>query len=180
MTQTLERFPDDVIVALHNANVTLSCIPVQIDHGEWTAALFFVVPADAACLANGKLDNGPFAVSFEADLHEHEKGTLVELAIEVATSPEPCHGMVMFLTGHSSAHFDTLKLLTERDEVMLFLGNEYCEVLWQQRVPLSDVLRSGLRSLLDEAVGKDAIIRMTGHYDPDTAFADVLARTGVQ
>ena len=88
--------------------------------------------------------------------------------------------MVMFLTGHSSAHFDTLKLLTERDEVMLFLGNEYCEVLWQQRVPLSDVLRTGLRSLLDEAVGKDAIIRMTGHYDPDTAFADVLTRTGVQ
>jgi len=179
VSKALERFPDDVIVALHNANVTLSCIPVQIDHGEWMAALFYVAAADASCLSEGKLEDGPFAVSFEADLHEHEKGTLVELSVEIGTKPEPCRGMVMFLTGHSNAHFDTLKLLTERDELMLFIGNEYCEVLWQQRVPLSEALRIGLKGLLDEAVGKDAVIRMTGHYEPDTAFADVLARMGV-
>jgi len=179
VSQSLERFPDDVVVALHNANVTLSCIPVQIDHGEWTAALFFVVAPDASCLNKGQLAPGPFAVSFEADLHEHEKGNLVELSLEIGTEPDPCRGMVLFLTGHSSAHFDTLKLLTERDEALLFIGNEYCEVLWQQRVPLSDALRTGLRGLLDEAVGKDAVIRMTGHYDPDTAFAEVIERMGV-
>lgn len=171
----VERFPDDVIVALHNANVTVSCLPVQIDNDQWQAAVFFVLPVNARCLQDGQLPGGPFAVEFDADLHEHEKGTLIEIGIDIATPVENNHGTLLFLTGHSSSQFETLKLLTEQQTLPLFIGDEYCKVLSQQLIPLSDTMRAGFRQLLDEAVGRDAVIRMTGHYDPDLVFTDVVA-----
>ena len=168
------------MVALHHANITVTCTPVQIDHGAWQAALFFVLPEDAACLRDGRLiGSGPFTVAFDADLHEHEKATVIELGIEIATPPQAQNGTLLFVTGHSSHHYDVLKLITEQAELPLFIGNAFCEVLSQQRVPLNDALRNGLSHLLDEAVRRDALIRMTGHYDPDTAFSDVLTTRGI-
>jgi hypothetical protein len=171
----VERFPDDVIVLLHNAQVTVSCVPIQMDDGQWQAAIFFVLAKDATCLNEGQLSGGPFAVEFDADLHEHEKGTLIELGIDIATPVESSRGTLLFITGHSPSHFESIKLLSEQPELSLFIGNEYCEVLYRQRIPLSDVMRSGFKQLLDEAVGRDAVIRMTGQYDPDLVFADTVA-----
>lgn len=171
----VERFPDDVVVLLHNANITVSCVPVQIDNNQWQAAIFFVLPADSACLDDGKLPSGPFAVELDADLHEHEKGTLIEIGIDIATPREASRGTLLFITGHSPSHFESLTLLCDQQELPLFIGNEYCEVLYRQRVPLSDAMRAGFRQLLDEAVGRDALIRMSGHYDPDQVFSDVVA-----
>jgi hypothetical protein len=170
-----ERFPDDVIVLLHNAQVTVSCVPIQMDDGQWQAAIFFVLANNAPCLADGRLLGGPFAVEFDADLHEHEKGTVIELGIDIATPTENSHGTLLFITGHSPSHFESIKLLSEQPDLSLFIGNEYCEVLYRQRIPLSDVMRSGFKQLLDEAVGRDAFIRMTGQYDPDLVFADTVA-----
>jgi len=180
VSDSIQRFPDDVVVALHNAQVTVTCTLVQIDHGEWQAALFFVLPEKAKCMQSGKLINaGPFTVAFDADLHEHDNATVIELGVEIATPPESQNGTLLFITGHSSHHFDVLKQLTQQSELTLFIGNEYCEVLAQQRVPLNQPLRSGLRGLLDEAVRRDALIRMTGHYDPDAAFTAVLNARGM-
>ena len=123
----------------------------------------------------GELHGGPFTVEFDADLHEHEKGTLIEIGIDISTPGENSCGTLLFLTGHSSSHFETLKLLTEQENLPLFIGDEYCRVLSQQRIQLSDTMRSGFAQLLDEAVGRDTIIRMTGHYDPDLVFSDVVA-----
>lgn len=170
----VEKFPDDVIVLMHNAQVTVSCVPIQMDNQEWQAAIFFVLAKEASCLANGQLSGGPFAVEFDADLHEHEKGTLIEIGIDIGTPVEPSRGTLLFLTGHSSSHFDAIKLLSEQPELTLFIGNEYCQVLYKQRIPLSDVMRAGFKQLLDEAVGRDAVIRMTGHYDPDKVFSDTI------
>lgn len=170
-----EKFPDDVIVLLHNAQVTVSCVPIQIDDGQWQAAVFFVLDSNAPCLTNGQLPGGPFAVEIDADLHEHEKGTVIELGIDIATPVENCRGILLFLTGHSPSHFESIRLLSEQTELSLFIGNEYCTVLHRQRFPLSDAMRRGIRQLLDEAVGRDAIIRMTGQYDPDLVFADTVA-----
>ncbi|MFT4726303.1 MAG: hypothetical protein ACI9UN_000798 [Granulosicoccus sp.] len=169
-----ERFPDDVIVLLHNAQVTVSCVPIQVDDGQWQAAIFFVLAKSAPCLTDGQLRGGPFAVEFDADLHEHEKGTLIEVGIDIATPVENSLGTLLFITGHSPSHFESIKLLSEQPELPLFIGNEFCEVLYRQRIPVSDVMRSGFKQLLDEAVSRDAVIRMTGHYDPDLVFADTV------
>jgi hypothetical protein len=170
-----ERFPDDVVVLLHNANVTVSCVPVQMDDGQWQAAMFFVLPRDAASLHDGRLPGGPFSVELDADLHEHAKGTIIEIGIRIDTPVEPSFGTLLFLTGHSPSHFESLKLLTQQHTLPLFIGDEYCRVLFRQLIPVSDAMRSGFSRLLDEAVARDAVIRMTGHYDPDQVFTDVVA-----
>lgn len=174
MSSTIQKFPDDVIVAMHHVNTTVSCVPVQIDNDHWQAAVFFVLSPTAPCLGKGFLAPGPFSVELDADLHEHANGTLIEIGIDIATPVERSRGTLLFITGHSAGHFESLKLLTEQADLPLFIGDQYCTVLSQQRIVLSDAMRAGFKQLLDEAVGRDAVIRMTGHYDPDTVFNDVI------
>lgn len=175
MSAKAEKFPDDVIVALHNANVTVSCVPVRIDDDQWQAAVFFIIPADAPCLGKGRLAPGPFAVELDADLHEHSNGSLIEIGIDIATPVEHSRGTLLFLTGHSKSHFEALNLLVTQQDLPVFLGDEYCNVLSRQRVPLTDTMRAGFKQLLDEAVSRDAVIRMTGRYEPEAVFSDVVA-----
>ncbi len=170
-----ERFPDDVLVALHDGQVTFTCLPVRLDGGAWEAALFYVLPPGAPCVRDGRMRGGPYAVEFEADLHEHETGTVLELGIEIRTPVQPLAGTLLFVTGHASGHFEALRLLVEQPDVALFIGDEFCRTLWRQRVPLGQAHREGLRALIDEAVGRDAIVRLTARYDADAAFAAAVA-----
>jgi len=174
--QPLQKFPDEVVVALHEADITATCMPIKLDDGDWQAAFFYVLSPDAPCLSNGKLKGGPFAVGMDADLHEHDNGTMIEIGIEIVTPIEPSRGIMLFLTGHTSTHFDALKLLSEQDDIPLFIGDQYCTTLWQQRVPLNETFRNGMMALINEAVTRDAVIRMTDRYDPDAVFADTLAK----
>jgi len=174
--QALQKFPDEVIVALHEADITATCMPIQIDQGEWQAAFFYVLAPDAPCLSGGRLLGGPFTVALDADLHEHENGTMIEIGFEIITPIEPSLGVMLFLTGHTSTHFDALNLLSEQKEIPLFIGDQYCSILSQQRVPVNDTFRSGISGLINEAVSRDAVIRMTDRYDPDAVFADTLAK----
>ncbi len=174
MTPT--RFPDDVVVALHDSGVTVTCLPVQLDGGEWQAALFYVVPLGSPALGTGALDQGPFAVQFEGDLFEHEQGTVLELDIEIRVPGNPLAGTLLFLTGHASAHFEALTLLGTQEDVPLFIGDPFCQVLCQQRVPLSEAHRAGFSELVAEAVRLDAVIRMSGHYDAEAAFTAASER----
>lgn len=174
--QPLQKFPDEVIVALHEADITATCMPIKLDDGEWQAAFFYVLAPDAPCLSGGKLLGGPFTVGMDADLHEHDNGTMIEIGIEIVTPIQPSSGIMLFLTGHTSTHFDALKLLSVQDDIPLFIGDQYCSTLWQQRVPLNDTFRSGITGLINEAVTRDAVIRMTDRYDPDAVFADTLAK----
>lgn len=172
------RFPDEVVVALHEAGVTLGCLPVRIDGDDWRAALFHVVPDKAECLSiDPTLSGAPFAVALEADLHEHENASVIELGIEIRTPGVPLAGSVLFLTGHVPAHFEALSLLASQPDLPLFIGDAYCRQLASQRIPLGDAERGVFRTLLDEAVGRDAVIRMTGRYDPHAAFDAVLRET---
>jgi len=177
--QSSRKFPDEVIVALHEAGITATCMPVQLDNGDWQAAIFYVLDPDAACLTNGKLLGGPFSVAMDADLHEHEKGTMIEIGIEIITPIEPVRGVMLFLTGHTSTHFDALRMLSQQQQIPLFIGDQYCNTLWQQRVPVNDAYRKGVSGLIDEAVARDAVIRMTGQYDSDAVFADTLKKQGI-
>lgn len=174
--QSLQKFPDEVIVALHEAGITATCMPIQIDQGDWQAAFFYVLEPDAPCLRGGKLLGGPFTVSLDADLHEHENGTMIEIGFEIITPIQPSHGVMLFLTGHTSTHFDALNLLSNQDDIPLFIGDQYCSTLWQQRVPVNEAFRLGMSGLINEAVTRDAVIRMTDRYDPDAVFADTLAK----
>ena len=153
-------------------------MPVQIDDARLAGSGLFrtrrpmlpVLPTAMACP-----QYGPFSVEIDADLHEHLNGSLIEIGIDIGTPVEPSRGTLLFLTGHSPAHFETVKLLSSQADLPLFIGDEFCNVLTRQRIILSDAMRTGFKQLLDEALGRDAVIRMTGHYDADKVFNDVLA-----
>lgn len=169
------RFPDEVIVALHEASVTVTCMSIQMEDDVWQAGIFYVIAPDAECLSHPLAESAPFNVEVEADLLEHENATLVELKFQVATPGKPIDGAVVFITGHSSTHFDVLKMLSTQETVPLFFGDQYCNELWKQRIVLLPEHRQALKEILDEAVARDAMIRLTGRYDPDAAFADSVS-----
>lgn len=174
-SEKTNRFPDEVIVALHGAAVTVTCMPIQMDEDVWQAGIFYVIAPDAECLQHSLSESAPFNVEVEADLLEHENATLIELKFQVATPGKPLDGAVVFLTGHSTVHFDVLKMLSDQESVPLFFGDQFCNELWKQRIVLLPEHRAALKEILDEAVARDAMIRLTGRYDPDAAFADSVS-----
>ena len=143
---------------------------------DWESALFFVLPLSVTHDELKSLFPSPhlFPVALEADLIEHEKATLIELGIEIdlGLSDSPA-GRVLFLTGHLSAHHEAVSLLGQQQSISLFVGDVHCNLLHQQRIPLADEHRSVFREMLQDALKRDSLIKMTSRYDPDEAFESV-------
>ncbi len=187
----MQKFPDAVIRAMHHAGTTVTCMPVVIDsNGQalldsqdeavWESAIFFVLPLS---VTNRQLKSlfpsqHLFPVSLEADLLEHESGTLIELGVEIDLGlKQNPSGLVLFLTGHIPSHYEAVQLLAKQQSIGLFIGDVHCNLLHQQRIPLLDAHRSVFESMLQEAVRRDALIRMTGSYDPEAVFDSVAPKT---
>lgn len=170
------RFPDAVITAMHHADTTVTCMPVKLDNGRWVSALFFVLPENfkdvdvQSLFASGRL----FPVGVEADLKEQTTATLISLGIDVQLGEsEPLAGEILFIPGHLESHHEAVQLLSQQDDISLFIGDMHCNLLHQQRVPLADEHRQVFADLLREASSRDALIRFRGQYDPDAAFVEL-------
>lgn len=203
----MQKFPDAAIRAMHHAGTTVTCMPVVIDSdGQalartssgglqqdpagalaepaddaiWESAIFFVLPLS---VTNRQLKSlfpsqHLFPVALEADLLEHESGTLIELGVEIDLGlKQNPSGLVLFLTGHIPSHYEAVQLLAKQQSIGLFIGDVHCNLLHQQRIPLLDAHRSVFDSMLQEAVRRDALIRMTGSYDPEAVFDSVAPKT---
>jgi len=193
----MSKFPDAVIRAMHHAATTVTCIPVAIDqsqksgsdpkqleHGElqeensWESAIFFVLPLSVthAQIISLFPANQLFPVAMEADLIEHENGTLIELAIEIdlGLADKPA-GRIVFLTGHIPVHHEAVTLLGKQESIGLFIGDVHCKLLHQQRIPLAAGHRQVFNDMLKDALKRDALIKMSGKYDPDKVFGSVAS-----
>ena len=203
----MQKFPDAAIRAMHHAGTTVTCMPVVIgndgqalartssdglqqdptealaepaDDAIWESAIFFVLPLS---VTNRQLKSlfpsqHLFPVALEADLLEHESGTLIELGVEIDLGlKQNPSGLVLFLTGHIPSHYEAVQLLAKQQSIGLFIGDVHCNLLHQQRIPLLDAHRSVFDSMLQEAVRRDALIRMTGSYDPEAVFDSVAPKT---
>ncbi|MBX2886963.1 MAG: hypothetical protein KTR32_43855 [Granulosicoccus sp.] len=173
---TAPKFPDAVIAAMHHADTTVTCMPVKLDNGDWVSALFFVLPEQykevdtQALFSTGRL----FPVGVEADLKEQTSATIISLGIDIDLGePEPLAGEILFIPGHLESHHEAVKLLSEQQDISLFIGDMHCNLLHQQRVPLANEHRQVFADLLREASSRDALIRFRGQYDPDAAFVEL-------
>lgn len=189
----MSKFPDAVIRAMHNAATTVTCIPVAIDqnqtsvndgeddpqgHGHWESAIFFVLPLSVTHSQVTSLFPATqlFPVAMEADLIEHENGTLIELAIEIDFGlPDKPAGRIVFLTGHIPVHHEAVTLLGKQESIGLFIGDVHCNLLHQQRIPLAAGHRQAFNDMLKDALKRDALIKMSGKYDPDAVFGSVVS-----
>ena len=179
---------------MHNAATTVTCIPVSIDHDQsslnehegnglqdessWESAIFFVLPLSVTHSQVTSLFPASqlFPVAMEADLIEHENGTLIELAIEIDFGlPEKPAGRIVFLTGHIPVHHEAVTLLGQQQSIGLFIGDVHCKLLHQQRIPLAAGHRQAFNDMLKDALKRDALIKMSGKYDPDKVFGSVVS-----
>ena len=144
------------------------------DSANWESAVFLVLPPD---LEQKQLDrlfpsDALFPVGVEADLLELENATLIEIIVDVDIGlKDKVSGRILFVTGHMPAHYEAVQLLAEQESIGLFIGDMHCTLLHQQRIPLAEPHRQVFREMLQEALRRDALLRMTTQYDPEAAFA---------
>lgn len=194
----MPKFPDAAIRAMHHAGTTVTCMPVVIDEAGqavadasadlsadsagaiWESAIFFVLPLSVTNKQLKKLfpSENLFPVALEADLIEHDNGTLIELIVEIDLGlKDNPSGVLLFLTGHISSHYEAVQLLAKQQSIGLFIGDVHCTLLHQQRIPLADAHRSVFDEMLQEALRRDALIRMSGSYDAEAVFDSVAPKS---
>jgi len=177
MSSSMARFPDGVIKAMHHAGTTVTCMPVQIDNGDWVSALFFILPEkfDESRISAIFDPARTFPVSLEADLKEQHTATLIALSIDITlgADEEVLNGQILFIPGHIASHHEAVELLSRQNAITIFIGDKHCNLLLQQRIPLVDEHRQVFADLLREAASRDALIRFRGQYDPDAAFVEL-------
>ncbi len=196
---SMPKFPDAAIRAMHHAGTTVTCMPVVIDESGqalaaadtlaqsaqladaiWESAVFFVLPLSVTNKQLKKLfpSEKLFPVALEADLIEHDNGTLIELVVEIDLGlKQNPSGVLLFLTGHISSHYEAVQLLAKQDSIGLFIGDVHCNLLHQQKIPLADAHRSVFNEMLQEALRRDALIRMSGKYDAEAVFDSVAQKS---
>ena len=175
----MKRFPRAVREAMQQGGSAATCVPVQLDQGGWQAALFLQL-AGPECKADRRVisrSGGPLSVGIEADLIKAEHASVVTLRAEVHTRiDDPMVSEILMAPGVGSSHFEALKLLTAQPRLCWFFGDEKYWLLHSQSHPLAPTQRSGFADLLEEAVGHDAIVRLTGRYDAGAALTAIASQ----
>lgn len=174
----MNRFPRPVAQGMYDNGAMTTCVPVQFDNGVWETAVFFEVGGkeckdDRRQLRNTKTT---IPVTVEADLITHANGSVVMLRFEVATKQDsPLVGEVLLTPGLGNIQFDTLKHLTEQRQMRWYFGDAAYQVIHSQQTELYDHERQGYADLLQEAVGHDALIRLTGKYSALSALNEIVS-----
>lgn len=180
MIATIERerrFPPQVRRAMRERDAAATCVPVELDGGEWECALFVHV-SGPECKRDRRIlsrSTGPLPVSIEADLIENANAAVVMLRLEAFTLPDdPLASEILLTPGAVDSHFEALKLLASQRRLTWFFGDEEFRVLHAQSHPLGSEQHASFDELARDALRHDSVIRMTGRYDARAALAEVV------
>jgi len=91
-------------------------------------------------------------------------------------SDSPLVGEVLITPGGAQTHYEILTLLSGQETLTWFLSDQEFQIIHQQRQPLNDEWRNEFLALRDEAFSRDTLIRLSGKYNAQTAFAEVVSR----
>jgi len=175
----MKRFPPAVRAVMHERDIAATLVPVQLDGGQWEAALFVRLAgpeckADRRVLAKAK---SPLPVGVESDVIEDTSAAVVMLRVEVhVDAADPFAAEILLTPGHNPSHFEAMRLLGIQERLCWFFGDADGSVLHAQSHALSDAQRAGFAELAQEAARHDALIRCTGRYDAQAAMDAVRAR----
>jgi len=168
---------------MRETGAAATCTPIRLDGGAWESAIF--VHLTGRECAHDRLflgrANGSVPVGVEADLLQHENGTVVILRLEIHARPEdPMAVEILILPGGTQGHYETLRLLSEQPRLCWFFADEKFRVIHAQQYPLSADQQHGFHELVLDAVKHDALVRCTGRYDSKATLASVLAHYGLR
>lgn len=159
----------------------MTCLPVKIESAtdnDWQSAIFFRLGGEEsqADIARLKEQQSALTVGIETDLIEHANATVVLLRLQMYTQKDnPLVGEVLVTPGGAETHYEILTLLSEQQTLTWFLSDQEFRIIHQQRQPLNDEWRGEFLALRDEAFKRDAVIRLAGKYNAQTAFAEVVS-----
>lgn len=155
-----------------------TCVPVKMDDGRWRAAVFFELGGKACKVDRDILSqcSAPLPIGLEGDVIETATAALVMLRFEIMTdNNSPLAGEVLVAPGMGSVQFDTMKHLGQQRFLDFYFADAKYHVIYSQQLALGEPERAGYRSLLEDAVNHDAVIRLTGRYDARKAYTEVVA-----
>ncbi len=174
-----KTFPASVIEMMSAGGSTVTCLPVKLDEDDsWQSAVFFRLgghesQADINLLSH---QQSALSVGIETDLIEHANATVVMLRLQLFTRPDdPLVGEVLITPGGAETHYEILTLLSAQQTLTWFLSDQEFQIIHQQRQPLSDDWRQEFLDLRDEAFKRDTLLRLSGNYSAQTAFAEVVS-----
>ncbi len=157
---------------------SLTCLPVSFDRTDWESAIFFQLSGkeskqDRRVLS--RLDES-VPVAIDADIIKHANAAVIVIRVEVYTSEsDPLTGEVLLTPGEIKSHFETVRLLSKQPLLKWYFGDAAYWVIHSQQNQLSNVDNSVFADVLDVATRHDALIRMTGRYNIQSALNEVVS-----
>ncbi len=155
-----------------------TCVPLQFDDEIWRTAVFFELGGKECERDRHALESvsSPVAIGLEADLIEEKTAAVVMLRFEIMTIVDnPLAGEVLITPGLGNIQFETLNTLSGQDYLPFYFADGNYNVIHSQQLGLGNAERGGYRSLLDDAVSHDALIRLSGKYDAVAALKEVTS-----
>ena len=163
---------------MNESGASVTCLPVQFDHGQWESAIFFCV-GGVECKQDRRILKrltGVLPVGIEVDLIEHANAAVIVIRLEVYTSEDnPLIGEVLLAPGHIESHFQTATLLSSQSSLKWFFGDAAYWIIHSQQNRLTAKEHAAFSEVCDNAVRHDSLIRITGRYDVHVAMDEVLS-----
>ncbi len=179
---------------------TVTCLPVQLgaepeslpagtvngstdDSGDWQSAIFFRLGGSESQKDIGLLRNAKsaYAVGVETDIIEHENASVVMLRVQAFTQQDnPLIGEILLTPGGAETHYEILTLLSTQQELTWFFSDQKFQMIHQQKQPLNQQWRDEFLALRNEAFKRDSLIRLSGKYSAQTAFAEIVSNYGLR
>ena len=163
----------------------MTCLPVKIESSDdgsddvWQSAVFFRLGGEESKIDIDLLarQQSALKVGIETDLIGHDNATVVMLRLQMFTQPDnPLVGEILITPGGAETHYEILTLLSAQKSLTWFLSDQEFRIIHQQRQPLNDEWRKEFLDLRDESFNRDTMIRLSGKYNAQIAFAEVVSR----
>ena len=187
MSKNLKKqsFPKSVVDMMKAGGSTVTCLPVKIESSDdgsddvWQSAVFFRLGGEESKIDIDLLarQQSALKVGIETDLIGHDNATVVMLRLQMFTQPDnPLVGEILITPGGAETHYEILTLLSAQKSLTWFLSDQEFRIIHQQRQPLNDEWRKEFLDLRDESFNRDTMIRLSGKYNAQIAFAEVVSR----
>ena len=156
----------------------VTCIPVQFDSGNWESAIFFQVGGSESKQDRRILTRtqNSVPVTIETDVIKHSSAAVIVIRVEILTDEfDPLAGEILLTPGETETHFETIRLLTAQPVLRWFFSDGAYWVIHNQQNQLGAAEHAAFKENLDEATQHDALIRLTGKYDVESALREVVS-----
>ena len=124
---------------MRSCGAMTTCVPIKLDQSDWQSAVFFELGSEECKQDLQFLTQSSriLPVSLEADMIETSTASVVMLRFEIIIDQKsPLAGEVLVTPGLGAVQFDTLKYLTQQQNLGFFFSDSEYNVIHSQQLLL--------------------------------------------